>query len=147
MWQKFITAVFLGSFLALGFCSKDPTSGGTPDGQDQQQRKNFAQIVFDWHSVSSDTNLSANDKLRTHRNSFATIKLQDGTTMQLGPESLMALSGLIPSLQNRQTLYSFTLEKGKVETEMENTPKSASGITIKTPSAEATLIPREVSFQ
>jgi hypothetical protein len=100
----------------------------------------------DWRPATAGMELSINDKVRTQRDSFATIQFDEGGLMRLEPESLVAVTDLRIEQQNQIRRSTFTLMEGRVEAELELLEQD-SEFKIKTPAAEASVLRREVSFQ
>ncbi len=101
----------------------------------------------DWIPATKGMELRTNDKVRTHRESFATIRFEQGGLMRIEPESLMAITDLLFEQRTKINRSTFSLEKGRVEAELHAMGDKKSSLKIKTPSAEATLATREVAFQ
>ena len=101
----------------------------------------------DWGPAVVGMELATNDKVRTQRDSFATIRFEEGGTMRLEPESLVAVTDLRIERRNQMRRSTFTLMEGRVEAELEALDEDGSEFKIKTPSAQASVVRREVSFQ
>jgi len=101
----------------------------------------------EWLAASEGMQLAINDKVRTLRNSFATIRFEEGGVMRLEPESLVAVTDLAVERRNQVRRSTFTLMQGRVEAELDALTQEGSEFKIKTPSAQAAVVRREVSFQ
>jgi hypothetical protein len=101
----------------------------------------------DWQPAAAGTALAANDKVRTQRDSFATIRFEEGDTLRLEPESLVAVTDLRIDRRSRAQRSTFTLHRGRLEADIGALDEAEAEFKIKTPSAEAELLSREVAFQ
>ena len=101
----------------------------------------------DWLAASVGMQLAINDKVRTQRASFATIRFDQGGHMRLEPESLVAVTDLRIERRNQTRRSTFTLMQGRVEAELDALTRKGSEFKIKTPSAQASVVRREVTFQ
>jgi hypothetical protein len=101
----------------------------------------------DWLAASAGMQLAINDKVRTQRASFATIRFDQGGHMRLEPESLVAVTDLRMERRNQTRRSTFTLMQGRVEAELDALTRKGSEFKIKTPSAQASVVRREVTFQ
>lgn len=101
----------------------------------------------DWRPAMLGQELAVNDKLRTQRDSFATIQFEEGGVMRLEPESLVAVTDLRIEQRDQIRRSTFTLMEGRVEAELDSLDQEDSEFKIKTPTAEASLARREVAFQ
>jgi hypothetical protein len=155
--KPIIWIIFAG--LVFFTCSHEPPDDFSNIDNSQKQPSLAAKIAFiqgtvrikrahsnDWVPAVKNQKLSSNDKLHTLKNSFATIELENGAILKIGPNTLVAVSDLKRDKRRKLGQYTIMLEKGKVEADLDS-EKAASGLTIKTPSAEANFVPREVSFQ
>ncbi len=102
---------------------------------------------MEWTAGALHMQLFLEDKIRTGRESFADLEFEAGGTLRVGPESLVVVSDLSldPGTQARQTV--FTLLEGMVEAELRTPDAPASDFRIRTPTAEAAVLHREVVFQ
>lgn len=100
-----------------------------------------------WKTADEGMQLAINDKVRTLRNSFVTIRFEEGGVMRLEPESLVAVTDLTVERRNQVHRSAFTLMKGRVEAELDTLSQEGSQFKIKTPTAQAAVMHREVSFQ
>ena len=100
-----------------------------------------------WRTAQPGLELAINDKVRTQRNAFATIEFQRGGQLRMQPESLVAVTDLRLEVRTRSNRSTFTLEAGQVEAELDALEQKESEFRIRTPSAEASVMRREVSFQ
>lgn len=100
-----------------------------------------------WQSALTGMQLSINDKIRTQRGGFATIEFQRGGQLHMQPESLVAVTDLRLDARTRAHRSTFTLEAGQVEAELDAITHKDAEFRIRTPSAEASVIRREVAFQ
>jgi hypothetical protein len=143
-------------------CGKDADEGQSPDGADIKVEAGLrtAKILFvegnvrvkragsmEWIQALKDMDLSMDDKLRTLRDSFAAIEFDKGGVLKVGPETLVSVTDLRIEQRNKAVRSTFTLIEGNVEAELDALEKSESEFRIRTPSAEASLIKREVAFQ
>ncbi|MBW2699636.1 MAG: FecR domain-containing protein [Deltaproteobacteria bacterium] len=101
----------------------------------------------EWQTALAGMQLSINDKIRTQRGSFATIEFQRGGQLHMQPESLVAVTDLRMNARTRAHRSTFTLESGQVEAELDAITHKDAEFRIRTPSAEASVIRREVAFQ
>lgn len=101
----------------------------------------------DWQPVAAGAELAVNDKVRTQRESFATIRFVEGGTLRLEPESLVAVTDLRINRRSRAQHSTFTLHRGRLEADIGALEEPDAEFKIKTPSAEAELLGREVAFQ
>ncbi len=152
--------VILALFLVAVSCTRHKPKPATNEVAETQSTQRTALIVHlhgevlvkrggvpDWVKATQGMKLGANDKVRTHRESFATIKFDTGGLMRLEPDSLMAITDLLFENRSKINRSTFSLEKGRVETELQAMGGKKSALKIKTPSAVTTLTPREVAFQ
>jgi hypothetical protein len=102
---------------------------------------------MEWLQALKNMELAMDDKLRTLRDSFATIEFDKGGVLKVGPETLVSVTDLRIEQQNRAVRSTFTLIEGNVEAELDALEKSESEFRIRTPSAETSVIKREVAFQ
>jgi hypothetical protein len=143
-------------------CGKDTGDGERLDGADTRVGAGLrtAKILFvegnvrvkragsmEWLQALKDMELAMDDKLRTLRDSFATIEFDKGGVLKVGPETLVSVTDLRIEQRNKAIRSTFTLIEGNVEAEMDALEKSESEFRIRTPSAEASVIKREVAFQ
>ncbi|MBN2495338.1 MAG: FecR domain-containing protein [Deltaproteobacteria bacterium] len=141
-------------------CREEPSPAVPPDGGDSDQAIRTAKLVFvegevrvkrsgesEWLSASTGMQLSINDKVRTQRSSFATIEFERGGVLRMEPESLVAVTDLYHELRSRIRRSTFTIEQGRVEAEMDAIEREGSEFKIRTPTAEARVVRREVVFQ
>lgn len=151
------------ALVALGAgcdCGRESRPDASADVQALSITARSARIVFlegtvqvkrsgsmEWQEGHRNMELFPEDKVRTGRNSFAHIQFESGGLLRMGPESLIVASdlGLIPENQTNQT--TFTLVEGMVEAELKPAPGTTSDFRIRTPSAEAVVLRREVAFQ
>jgi hypothetical protein len=151
--------VFLASACT---CGKDADDGQFPDGADTKVEAGLrtAKILFvegnvrvkragsmEWIQALKDMDLAMDDKLRTLRDSFAAIEFDKGGVLKVGPETLVSVTDLRIEQRNKAVRSTFTLIEGNVEAELDALEKSESEFRIRTPSAEASVIKREVAFQ
>ncbi len=101
----------------------------------------------EWQSAQRGMQLSINDKIRTQRGGFATIEFQRGGQLHMQPESLVAVTDLRLDAHTQARRSTFTLEAGQVEAELDAITHKDAEFRIRTPSAEASVIRREVAFQ
>ena len=101
----------------------------------------------EWQPASEGMQLAVNDKVRTQRNSYATIRFEEGGVMRLEPESLVAVTDLTVERRDQVRRSTFTLMEGRVEAELDSLTKEGSEFRIKTPTAQTSVVRREVSFQ
>ena len=101
----------------------------------------------EWKIALTGMQLSINDKIRTQRGGFATIEFQRGGQLHMQPESLVAVTDLRLDALTRAHRSTFTLEAGQVEAELDAITHKDAEFRIRTPSAEASVIRREVAFQ
>lgn len=154
--------LWLVSFLCACTCGKDPDEDQHPDGADTKVEAGLrtARILFvegnvrvkragsmEWLQALKGMELAMDDKLRTLRESFATIEFDQGGVLKVGPETLVSVTDLRIEQRNKAVRSTFTLIEGNVEAEMDALEKSESEFRIRTPSAEASVIKREVAFQ
>lgn len=102
---------------------------------------------MEWLQALNGMELAMDDKLRTLRDSFATIEFDQGGVLKVGPETLVSVTDLRIEQRNKAVRSTFTLIEGNVEAEMDALEKPESEFRIRTPSAEASVIKREVAFQ
>lgn len=100
----------------------------------------------DWHPAAAGMALQVDDSLRTQREAFATLEFEEGGTLRVGPESLVRITDLRLEVRSQARRSTFTVEEGRVEAELLPL-KPAGEFRIRTPTAEASLNHREVSFQ
>jgi hypothetical protein len=101
----------------------------------------------EWQAASEGMLLAIDDKVRTQRNSFATIRFEEGGVMRLEPESLVAVTDLTVERRDQVRRSTFTLMEGRVEAELDSLTKEGSEFKIKTPTAQTSVVRREVAFQ
>jgi hypothetical protein len=143
-------------------CTCDPTTGTTekPDGSGPAAAETKARIVYmegnvrvkragstEWLEAGEKMELSIDDKLRTLRDSFATIQFVEGNQLRIGPESLVSVTDLRIEPRDKVRRVTFTLVEGKVEAELDALEQDGSEFKVRTPSAEASVLQREVAFQ
>ena len=168
----FLTSEVMLFRLTLGFwlafimsactCGKDADDGRQPDGSDTKIEAGLrtAKILFvegnvrvkragsmEWIQALRNMDLAMDDKLRTLRDSFAAIEFDKGGVLKVGPETLVSVTDLRIEQRNKAVRSTFTLIEGNVEAELDALEKSESEFRIRTPSAEASVIKREVAFQ
>jgi len=154
--------VLLVSLVSACTCGKETGNGEIPDGTDVKVEAGLrtAKILFvegnvrvkragsmEWIQAFKDMDLAMDDKLRTLRDSFAAIEFDKGGVLKVGPETLVSVTDLRIEQRNKAVRSTFTLIEGNVEAELDALEKSESEFRIRTPSAEASLIKREVAFQ
>ena len=102
---------------------------------------------MEWTNAKANMQMTTADKLRTLPNSFATIEFESGGILRIGPESLVSLTNLQiePRKQIRRVV--FTLKSGQIEAEFNPIENRDSELKIRTPSAETSILHREVAFQ
>jgi len=141
-------------------CDSDTKKDEEPDGAVGTTVAVTARIIFvegnvrvkragsmEWLEAGKTMELATDDKLRTLRNSFATIKFKEGGLLRVGPESLVSVTDLRLEPRNQVRRFTFTLVEGKVEAELDTLEKAGSEFKVRTPSAEASVLRREVAFQ
>lgn len=86
-----------------------------------------------WQAIKLDQKLSQGDKVRTGPQSEMTLTLDDGSTLQLSPESEFSIQSLVKESTNEEQLESIlAIMKGKVKAQV--TPlKQDSKFEIETP--------------
>lgn len=102
---------------------------------------------MEWVSAVAGQRLTTDDKLRTLRDSFATIEFVAGESLRVGPESLVSVTDLRIEPRNQARRVTFTLMEGAVEAELDGLDKPGSEFKVRTPTAEASVLRREVAFQ
>ena len=162
MVGRLALGIWLALLLAACTCGKDPDDGERPDGTDTKVEAGLrtAKILFvegnvrvkragsvEWIQAVNDMELAMDDKLRTLRDSFAAIEFDKGGVLKVGPETLVSVTDLRIERRNKAVRSTFTLIEGNVEAELDALEKSESEFRIRTPSAEASVIKREVAFQ
>jgi len=159
--DAFLGWVFLFSALAVSCScnsSKKPPPSQPPAAQ--APAKASTKIVFiegsvevkragsmEWMSGKKDMPLHTDDKVRTLKESFATIQFEQGGTLRIGPETLVSVTHLQFEPREKYRRYAFTLMEGKIEAELDAQDNPKSEFKVVTPSAEAVLMKREVGFQ
>ena len=154
--------MFLAVCLLAASCTcGEPTQDKqTIDGSTQADPQRTAVIIFfegnvrvkrsgslEWMPAESNMELATADKLRTLRNSFVNIEFERGGVLKVGPESLVVVTDLRVEPKNKSRRYTFTLVEGNVEAELDGLKKAGSEFKIRTSSAEASVLRREVIFQ
>ena len=154
--------MFLAVCLLAASCTcGEPTQDKqTIDGSTQADTQRTAVIIFfegnvrvkrsgslEWMPAESNMELATDDKLRTLRNSFVNIEFERGGVLKVGPESLVVVTDLRVEPENKSRRYTFTLMEGNVEAELDGLKKAGSEFKIRTSSAEASVLRREVIFQ
>jgi hypothetical protein len=141
-------------------CGKETKLDEEPAGGADTALSVTARIVFvegnvrvkragsmEWLEATHNIELATDDKLRTLRDSFATIQFVEGGLLRVGPESLVSVTDLRLEPRNKVQRFTFTLVEGKVEAELDALEKAGSEFRVRTPSAEASVLRREVAFQ
>jgi hypothetical protein len=156
------SAIFLAClFLASGCtCGGEKTDDLQQDGAVVEQVNRTARVVFvqgtvrvkrsgfmEWIPADGEMELAIDDKVRTLRDSFVNIEFERGGLLRVGPESLVVVTDLRVEPRNQARRYTFTLMEGKVEAELDSLKKGSSEFRIRTSSAEASVLKREVAFQ
>jgi len=154
-----ILALGCGLWAAACTCER-AGDGPVADGGAAQATARSAQVValdgtvqvkrsgsMEWIAAAPKMQLFSEDKIRTGRDSFAELEFESGGRLRVGPESLVVVSDLRfdPGTHARQT--AFTLLEGMVEAELRTPESAASDFRIRTPTAEAAVLHREVLFQ
>jgi hypothetical protein len=162
MLFRLTLGIWLVLFIAACTCGKDGDGGQQPDGAEMKFEAGLrtAKILFvegnvrvkragsmEWIQALKDMDLAMDDKLRTLRDSFAAIEFDKGGVLKVGPETLVSVTDLRIEQRNKAVRSTFTLIEGNVEAELDALEKSDSEFRIRTPSAEASVIKREVAFQ
>jgi hypothetical protein len=148
---------FLASLFFLSCGKKDEPE---PDPKTSESSMRTARILFlegtvwvkhpktsDWIPAQLNQELLINDKIRTMRDSFATVEFEEGGILKLGPESLVKVTDLRIEPRNNARRSTFTLMEGKVEAEVNPIKIQGAELKIKTKSVETHVIRREVAFQ
>jgi hypothetical protein len=158
---RLLPAVIFGllSAAAVPACTSEPGPDQAPDGSSGPAVRT-ARISFlegsvlikrpadlDWQQAREGLELGIDDKIRTLRDSFTTLEFEQGGSLRIGPESLVKVTDLRLEPRNQARRSTFTVEEGRVEAELDSLQQAGSEFKIKTPSAEASVIHREVSFQ
>ena len=158
----FWLVLFLSAGTCACTCGQDGDDGKHLDGTDTKVEAGLrtAKILFvegnvrvkragsmEWLQAVSNMELAMDDKLRTLRDSFAAIEFDKGGVLKVGPETLVSVTDLRIEHRNKAVRSTFTLIEGNVEAELDALEKSESEFRILTPSAEASVIKREVAFQ
>lgn len=143
-------------------CGKGTDDGERPDGTGTKVEAGLrtAKILFvegnvrvkragsmEWIQALNNMELAMDDKLRTLRDSFAAIEFDKGGVLKVGPETLVSVTDLRIEHRDKAVRSTFTLIEGNVEAELDALEKDDSEFRIRTPSAEASVIKREVAFQ
>ncbi len=141
-------------------CDSDTKKDEEPDGSVSTTVSVTARLVFvegnvrvkragsmEWLEAVKTMELATHDKLRTLRDSFATIQFKEGGLLRVEPESLISVTDLRLEPRNQARRYTFTLVEGKVEAELDTLEQAGSEFKVITPSAEASVLRREVAFQ
>jgi len=102
---------------------------------------------LEWVQARPDMQLRVDDKIRTLRDSFANIEFARGGFLRVAPESLVAVSDLRREPRSQARKTTFMLVEGQVEAEVGEVKEPQSEFRIRTPSAEASVLHREVAFQ
>lgn len=102
---------------------------------------------MEWRPATAGQQLTTDDKLRTLRDSFATIEFVAGENLRVGPESLVSVTDLRIEPRNQARRVTFTLVEGAVEAEVDALAKPGSEFKVRTPTAETSVLRREVAFQ
>ena len=144
----------------VGSCNdktQSPTSPSQPKSKALQPKAVLTQIQGEvqikragrqaWKTASVGMALVTNDKLRTDRDGFATIQFDEGGDLVVEPESLISVTDLYFERRKRVRRSMFMLEEGRVEARLDIVKGNEADFRIKTPSAEARILKREVSFQ
>jgi len=154
--------IFLAICLTAASCTcGEPTQDKqTLDGSTQEHTQRTAAIIFfegnvrvkrsgslEWVPAEANMELATADKLRTLRDSFVNIEFERGGVLRVGPESLIVVTDLRVEPKNKSRRYTFTLMEGNVEAELDGLKKAGSEFKIRTSSAEASVLRREVVFQ
>ena len=160
--MRFSTLILAGLGLLLVSCTCGEKTPGEdkPDGAAESAVARTARVVFtqgsvrvkrsgsmEWLTAENDMELSIDDKVRTLRDSFINIEFEHGGTLRVGPESLVVVTDLRVEQRTKARRYTFTLMEGKVEAELDALEQDESEFKIRTTTAEASLLRREVSFQ
>jgi hypothetical protein len=160
--KRLTLGLWLALLLSSCTCAKDEDDGALPDGTNTKVEAGLrtAKVLFvegnvrvkragsmEWIQALKDMELAMDDKLRTLRDSFAAIEFDKGGVLKVGPETLVSVTDLRIEQRNKALRSTFTLIEGNVEAEMDALEKSESEFRIRTPSAEASVIKREVAFQ
>jgi len=137
-----------------------PDGGPAPDGELAPAAKRTATLIHlqgevhvkrpgmpDWERAAPGLELQVQDKVRTLRDAFATIQFEHGGLLRLEPESLISVTDLQLEPRSQARRSTFTLMEGSVEAELDPIETEGSEFRIRTPSAEASVARREVSFQ
>lgn len=154
-------AVLLVVMALLAGCSpgadQKPAVENPPEPSDQPGTATLAEVAgdvkvrlcqeSDWRQAESGMALSTNDKVRTRRDGFATIRFAEGSVLKLEPESLVSVTDLRLVLRTQARRSTFTLVEGRLEAEMQGGAGRGADLKIRTPSAEVRALRREVSFQ
>ncbi len=158
----FLGWVLLFSALAVSCtCSRDEQAQPVaPAPAGPRQSKATTRIIFiegsveikragsmEWESGKRDMELATDDKVRTLKDSFATIQFEQGGTLRIGPETLVSVTHLQFEPREKYRRYAFTLMEGKIEAELDALDNPKSEFKVVTPSAETVLLKREVAFQ
>jgi len=152
-------SIALGALAWLAGCPGGPGPGVSPDRVEGEVIRT-ARLTFvegevrirrpadvDWTPARAGSELAINDKIRTLRDSFATVEFEEGGSLRIGPESLVKVTDLRLEPENQARRSAFTVVEGRVEAEVDPLKNPGSEFKIKTPSAEASVVRREVSFQ
>jgi hypothetical protein len=137
-----------------------PDAGPAPDGVAAPPAKRTATLIHlqgevhvkrpgapDWQAATPGMELLVQDKVRTLRDAFATIQFEHGGLLRLEPESLISVTDLQLEPRSQARRSTFTLMEGSIEAELDPIDTEGSEFRIRTPSAEASVARREVSFQ
>ena len=162
MVAKLTLGIWLVFLLSACTCGQDADDGQHLDGTDTKVEAGLrtAKILFvegnvrvkragsmEWLQAMNNMELAMDDKLRTLRDSFAAIEFDKGGVLKVGPETLVSVTDLRIEQRNKALRSTFTLIEGNVEAELDALEKTDSEFRIRTPSAEASVIKREVAFQ
>jgi len=161
-WVWFLAALSAGLWLA---CTDElsaplPDAGLAQDGASAPAAKRTATLIHlqgevhvkrpgapDWQPAAPGLELQVQDKVRTLRDAFATIQFEHGGLLRLEPESLISVTDLQLEPRSQARRSTFTLMEGSIEAELDPIDTEGSEFRIRTPSAEASVARREVSFQ
>lgn len=142
-------------------CGRDQDSqAASGDAAELPAQESTARLVFlhgrvlvkrsgslEWVEARPGMQLRVDDKIRTLRGSFANIRFARGGFLHVAPESLVAVSDLRREPRSQARKTAFMLVEGQVEAEMGEVKEAQSEFRIRTPSAEASVLHREVAFQ